>query len=196
MVLLQNASMVIIVKDLASGIRDKLANLQLLEGVPNEEKSSKEFKKWLYARHANDIDRRDFMRKHYIPEIELDFKNFKEFMDKRKDLIKQKFKEILPFAGDGQQSEDVASAPSTLVVPASDFQSLTGDRENDKYIVFKAIQKESEYRGLKFRYRPTDDRDHFSFEITGGEYTVNGTVVGSDNRKSGRHLAWNFRDDL
>ncbi|MEM2786161.1 MAG: hypothetical protein QXW37_05245 [Candidatus Nitrosotenuis sp.] len=124
------------------------------------------------------------MRKHYIPEIELDFKNFKEFMDKRKDLIKQKFTDILPFAGDGPW-EDVTSAPSTLAVPASDVQSLTGDRENDKYIVFKAIQKGAEYRGLKFRYRPIDDRDHFSFEITGGKYTVNGTVVGSDNRKSG-----------
>lgn len=77
---------------------DSLANLQLLEGIPNKEKSDKDFKTWLYETFPDDIARKDYMRKHYIPEnIDLDFSNFKEFVEEREKLLKQALKNYLFF---------------------------------------------------------------------------------------------------
>ncbi|MGH9876937.1 MAG: GmrSD restriction endonuclease domain-containing protein, partial [Nitrososphaerales archaeon] len=77
--------------------RDKLANLQLLEGVPNEEKSSKPLDKWL-DKNFSSGERKDFLKKNHIPDVDLDFHNFKEFIDERSELINKRFKEILPMA--------------------------------------------------------------------------------------------------
>jgi len=75
---------------------DFITNLQLLEGVPNEEKSSKDFKEWLLSTHKSEASRNDFMNKHCIPQdIDLEFGSFIEFTNKRKELLKAKFKEIL-----------------------------------------------------------------------------------------------------
>ncbi len=74
---------------------DLLANLQLLEGIPNQEKSNTDFKEWLVKLYPNETERKDYMRKNYIPDIQLDFTNFKEFISKRKELMLQKYKDIL-----------------------------------------------------------------------------------------------------
>lgn len=75
---------------------DFITNLQLIEGVPNEEKSSKDFKKWLQLTFKDEVTLNDFMNKQYIPQnISLDFDNFIEFTEKREKLLKTKFKEIL-----------------------------------------------------------------------------------------------------
>jgi hypothetical protein len=76
--------------------KDKLANLQLLAGMSNIEKSSTDFETWLKQKYTNDLERRDFMRMHYIPDVALDFKSFQEFIIKRRELIKKRFREILP----------------------------------------------------------------------------------------------------
>ena len=75
---------------------DYIANLQLLEGLPNEEKSNRDFEQWLKETGKTDPERRDIMKKHYVPEgISLGFDNFEGFIAKRKDLLKKKFKEEL-----------------------------------------------------------------------------------------------------
>lgn len=74
---------------------DYLANLQLLEGIPNMEKSDRDFKTWLYEKHPNEITRRDYMEKHYIPDIDLSLENFEEFIAERTKLMTDKFIEIL-----------------------------------------------------------------------------------------------------
>jgi len=75
---------------------DYVVNLQLLEGLPNEEKSNKDFEQWLNEVCKSDQDKRDFMRKHYIPDgVSLKFDNFEEFIAKRKELLKGKLKQIL-----------------------------------------------------------------------------------------------------
>ncbi len=75
---------------------DFIVNLQLLEGVANNEKSDKDFEQWLNETYKTDSERRDFMKKHYIPDgISLEFNNFEEFADKRKNLLKEKFKKEL-----------------------------------------------------------------------------------------------------
>jgi uncharacterized protein with ParB-like and HNH nuclease domain len=72
-----------------------LANIQLLEGIPNQEKSDMDFKEWLYKTYPDEQSRKDFMTKHYIPDVDLTFDNFETFIVERKKLIFDKFKSIL-----------------------------------------------------------------------------------------------------
>ena len=75
---------------------DYVMNLQLLEGLPNEEKSAKDFAQWLKETYRSEDELKDFMKKNYIPQgISLDFSNFDEFLGKRKELLRAKFKEVL-----------------------------------------------------------------------------------------------------
>lgn len=72
-----------------------LANLQLLEGIPNQEKSDMDFKTWLERTYRNPADRKDFMKKHYIPDIDLSFDNFENFIKGREELMFDAYKSIL-----------------------------------------------------------------------------------------------------
>lgn len=72
-----------------------LPNLQLLEGIPNEEKSNKDFKSWLNETHDSDKARKSFLDKHHIPQdIDLGFTNFEEFF-KRTNIIRNELRKLL-----------------------------------------------------------------------------------------------------
>lgn len=72
-----------------------LANLQLLEGVPNQEKSGKDFGVWIKERYPNKKDRKAYMERHYIPDIDLTLENFKQFVEEREKLLVAEFKKLL-----------------------------------------------------------------------------------------------------
>ena len=72
-----------------------LANLQLLEGVPNQEKSNQDFKNWIEITYPNLDDKKDYMRKHYIPDVDLSLTNFMNFIDARKTLLRKAYKKLL-----------------------------------------------------------------------------------------------------
>ncbi|HQF78485.1 MAG TPA: DUF262 domain-containing protein [Spirochaetota bacterium] len=72
-----------------------IANLQLLEGIPNQEKSGKEFSKWILEKYPNENDRKQYMERHYIPDCSLEMTNFREFIEKRKKLIANAFKNLI-----------------------------------------------------------------------------------------------------
>lgn len=74
---------------------NSLANLQLLEGVPNQEKSGKDFDTWLTDKYPAAADRKDYKAKHYIPDIDLSFANFREFIEKREKLLVKAFRNLL-----------------------------------------------------------------------------------------------------
>lgn len=74
---------------------DYLANLQLLEGIPNIEKSDKDFVGWLFEKYPDEIARRDYMQKHYIPDMNLDLENFEDFIKERTNMMKSRFLQIL-----------------------------------------------------------------------------------------------------
>lgn len=74
---------------------NSLANLQLLEGIPNQEKSDKDFDTWLADKYPLEADRRDYRAKHYIPDIDLSFANFREFIEQREKLLINAFKNML-----------------------------------------------------------------------------------------------------
>ena len=72
-----------------------LGNLQLLSGIPNQEKSGKDFKKWILETYPKKEDRAAYMKTHYIPDVDLSFENFEEFIEEREKLIIDAFKKIL-----------------------------------------------------------------------------------------------------
>lgn len=74
---------------------NSLANLQLLEGTPNKEKSSKEFKEWILGNYPNELHRRDYFEKNFIPDVSLDLLNFEEFIEKRTELMNRRLRNLL-----------------------------------------------------------------------------------------------------
>lgn len=66
--------------------RDYIGNLQLLEGIPNIEKSNIDFDEWL-KRNIDPSALGDYKRKHYIPDVDLGFANFDTFLAEREKLI-------------------------------------------------------------------------------------------------------------
>jgi uncharacterized protein with ParB-like and HNH nuclease domain len=73
-----------------------LANLQLLEGPPNQEKSDSDFQQWLNKIYKDKDAKSDFMRRNFIPtDLDLSYSNFEEFFKAREDLIKHKLKLLL-----------------------------------------------------------------------------------------------------
>lgn len=72
-----------------------IGNLQLLDGQHNIEKSNKFFKEWIKETFNTEDSIKEYMNKHYIPDIDLDITNFNEFIEKRESLIKNKLANIL-----------------------------------------------------------------------------------------------------
>lgn len=73
--------------------KDKLPNLQLLKGGENESKNKTPFKEW-FQKNVKNKD--EYKEANYIPtDIDLDFKKFNEFYNKRKEILKDKLQKIL-----------------------------------------------------------------------------------------------------
>jgi len=78
--------------------KDRIPNLQLLDGIENEEKSSKKFQEWLESEYTGDA-KNEFMTKHFIPKnIDLRHENFIEFYDERSKLLKEYLRKNLPMS--------------------------------------------------------------------------------------------------
>ena len=72
-----------------------LANLQLIDGIQNQEKLDTPFKDWLINTFPNKQERKEFMLRNYIPDIDLSLSNFDSFVNGRIKLMTNKFKSIL-----------------------------------------------------------------------------------------------------
>lgn len=72
-----------------------LANLQLIEGPENQSKSDMEFDKWLKKQYPIKRDRENYKKKNFIPDVDLSFNNFEEFINKRTRLLKAEYNKIL-----------------------------------------------------------------------------------------------------
>jgi uncharacterized protein with ParB-like and HNH nuclease domain len=69
-----------------------LPNLQLLEGIPNQEKNDTHFSEWFEEKVEA---KADYKKRHYIPNVDFSLENFKDFIEERKILIKNKLYELL-----------------------------------------------------------------------------------------------------
>lgn len=66
-----------------------IGNLQLLEQIPNIEKNSMEFERWINEKVLPG-ELLDYKKKHYVPAVNLDFNNFDVFLEERKKMLIQK----------------------------------------------------------------------------------------------------------
>lgn len=64
-----------------------IGNLQLLEELPNKEKSNVEFEVWLNRNYADADKLKAYKEKHYIPDVGVEFTNFEEFFLEREKLL-------------------------------------------------------------------------------------------------------------
>lgn len=72
-----------------------IANLQLLEDIPNMEKQDKPFDIWLPSVYPTEQEQNDFKTKHFIPKnLDLKLSNFIVFYEKRRNLIIEAIKEL------------------------------------------------------------------------------------------------------
>jgi hypothetical protein len=73
-----------------------LPNLQLLEGIPNQEKNDSDFEEWLKDIYKRKPARRAFMEKNYIPDdLDLGFDNFREVFTQRRAKLAGQLMELL-----------------------------------------------------------------------------------------------------
>ncbi len=71
-----------------------IGNLQLLENIPNIEKKAMDFDRWLSEKvPANELA--DYKKKHYVPDVDLSFANFDEFLEEREKLLIDKLRKEL-----------------------------------------------------------------------------------------------------
>ena len=75
--------------------KDDLANLQLLQGLPNQEKSDQEFEAWVRDEHPTPQDLEHYRKNHLIPDVDLSFENYPVFLQAREEMIKKRLREIL-----------------------------------------------------------------------------------------------------
>ena len=85
----------ILCKDFGLDIKlyDSLPNLQMLDANENMSKQDKSLEQWVQENCKN--DRKGFLEKHLIPDIDLSLENFDDFYETRKKLLIKKLKEIL-----------------------------------------------------------------------------------------------------
>lgn len=74
---------------------DRIPNLQLLQGIPNQEKWAKPFQEWIEQAYPDEAGRQAYMERHLIPDVELSFANFREFYEKRRQLMLTELKRIV-----------------------------------------------------------------------------------------------------
>ena len=92
--------------------KDMLPNLQLLEGTENQKKNNTPFKEWLENNFTKDDEKRIFLSKNYIPEdVDLSFKNFEDFFERRKKILKEQLREI--FKEEKKDSEQTVETSET-----------------------------------------------------------------------------------
>lgn len=75
--------------------KDDLGNLQLLQGLPNQEKSDKAFEDWVMNINPTPQDLDHYIKSHLIPDVDLSFENFPDFLKERENLIKKELEDIL-----------------------------------------------------------------------------------------------------
>jgi hypothetical protein len=69
---------------------DKIANLQLLEGIPNQEKSDKMPHVWIAEHFTSDEQRQAWKERNYIDDLPEDITDFLEFYERRRRLMRER----------------------------------------------------------------------------------------------------------
>jgi hypothetical protein len=94
--------------------RDRVPNLQLLEGLRNISKNASPLHEWLAGMSPAEL--RTFVASNYFPDgVGFEFKNFRAFYARRKEILRSELRKILAMT-----EQPAASAPQDSV--ANDFE--------------------------------------------------------------------------
>lgn len=74
---------------------DNIANLQLLQGKINVPKSDKDFDEWVKREYPSPLAFSHYREQHLIPDTDLSFENFPNFLEARTKLMRQQLAEML-----------------------------------------------------------------------------------------------------
>jgi uncharacterized protein with ParB-like and HNH nuclease domain len=80
---------------------DLLPNLQLLEGIPNQQKSDTDFADWFNDTVKGPTAQADYVLKHFIPKTDFKITNFNAFFEQRKALLRDQLQTLLGVAKTG-----------------------------------------------------------------------------------------------
>jgi hypothetical protein len=75
--------------------KDDLGNLQLLQGLVNQNKSDKDFEAWLNETHPEPANLQVYKKEHFIPDVDLAFEKFPAFLEARTQVIKDQLEQLL-----------------------------------------------------------------------------------------------------
>ena len=75
--------------------KDDLGNLQLLQGKVNQNKADQDFEAWLQELQPEPVGLDAYKKQHMIPEVDLSFTKFPEFLEARTQILKKKLKDLL-----------------------------------------------------------------------------------------------------
>lgn len=90
--------------------RDRVPNLQLLEGLRNIKKNAAPLHEWL--NHLSPEALSNFKANNYFPVgVECEFNNFRTFYAQRKEILKRELRKVLAMT---HQPKDSASQDSTV----------------------------------------------------------------------------------
>jgi hypothetical protein len=79
-----------------AGQRDCLANLQLLRGRPNQEKSNTNFDEWLKKKYPEKRNREIFLQGNLLPtDVQYKYEDFPRFVEERERVMAQRIKELV-----------------------------------------------------------------------------------------------------
>ena len=74
---------------------NNISNLQLLAAIPNEEKSDTDFDEWFNEQNPTANDKKQYRDLHMMPEMEYGYKDFLDFVTKRRELLAAELRKIL-----------------------------------------------------------------------------------------------------
>jgi hypothetical protein len=74
---------------------NEIPNLQILASIPNIEKSSVPFEKWLAEQYPAKKAKAEFCDRQFIPDTGLEIANFRDFFGCRAALMKAELRKVL-----------------------------------------------------------------------------------------------------
>ncbi len=76
--------------------RERVPNLQLMDGTQNESKNKTPYQEWLLKEYPDESERKRILNDNYIPKkCSLEFKDFEDFYKKRETLLIDNIKKVL-----------------------------------------------------------------------------------------------------
>lgn len=76
-------------------VHNSILNLQMLDANENMSKNAISLKEWVDSNLANGNDKRNFYQSHIIPNVDLDYFNFNQFVSEREKLLTERLLEAL-----------------------------------------------------------------------------------------------------